>query len=445
MAELGIGNSQLQVSNTDAYSSGFAVKNSKEKYLAGTLGEHIGRRNEMNMKKIVIVGSGFSGSVIARKLAEDLNRPVLVLEKRRHIAGNMFDEINEHGVLMQRYGPHIVCTNKWEIIEYLGRYSEMFSHTVKLLSFIDGNYVRLPFNFESIQQFLGGEQSEKLINDLRKEFRGHDRIPVLELVKSSNSSIAKFGNFLFEKSYRNYCAKQWDIPLNSIDKTVMDRVPMVIGYDERYMNKDFQYLPKKGFTELFKNLLNHSNIFVSLNTDALKHIMLDNVNKRVLFDGEEIAALIFTGPIDELLGLKYGALPYRSLDIRYDWFDKKRELPSEIVSYPQADGYTRRTEYKYLMYDNAVAVGTTIATEFPCAYNAGGGGGNLEPFYPVLTEENRIKYESYRKEIETYRNIFLCGRLAEFKYYNMDDCILRAFCVFEKIKSFLKTLEGGVS
>jgi hypothetical protein len=347
---------------------------------------------------------------------------------------------------------------------------------------------------------------------------------------------------------------------------------MVIGYDERYMNKDFQYLPKEGFTELFRNLLNHPNISVNLNIDALKHIILDDVNKRVLFDGEEVELLVFTGPVDELLGLKYGELSYRSLDIHYEWFDKKRELPSEIVSYPQADGYTRRTEYKYLMYDNSAADGTITATEFPCAYirnnmegrvginnlsveannlgvgveslgigvnnlsieannlgvrveslgvgvnnlgvgvnnlgvgveslvigvnNLGVGVNNLsieannlgvgvesldvgvnnlgieannlgvgveslgveannlgieadnlygrggtEPFYPVLTEENRIRYECYRKEIETYRNIFLCGRLAEFKYYNMDDCILRAFDVFEKIKNLLKTSGG---
>jgi UDP-galactopyranose mutase len=397
--------------------------------------------NKINTKRIIIVGSGFSGSVIARKIAEDLNRPVIVLEKRNHIAGNMFDETDEHGILVQKYGPHIICTNRWEIIEYLGRYSEMFRHTVKLLSFIDGDYVRLPFNFESIQQFLGGEKAEKLIADLRKEFCNRDRIPVLELVKSSNSSIAQFGNFLFEKSYRNYCAKQWNIPVNSIDKTVMDRVPMVIGYDERYMNKDFQYLPKKGFTELFKNLLDHPNISVSLNTNALDHITLDDVNKRVLFDGEEIEILIFTGLIDELLGLKYGELPYRSLNIQYKWFDKERVLPSEVVSYPQADGYTRRTEYKYLMHDNSVADGTTIATEFPCAYVKTEGEG-MEPFYPVLTEENRMKYECYCKEIETYRNIFLCGRLAEFKYYNMDDCILRAFDVFKKIENLLKIPEG---
>lgn len=386
------------------------------------------------MGKIVVVGSGFSGTVIARKIAEELSRPVTVIEKRKHIAGNMYDETDEHGILVQKYGPHVVVTNRWSIIDYLKQYSEMFKHTVKELSFIDGNYVRLPFNFETVQQLIGPQKSEILIAKLRNEYRGRDRVPVLELANNDDEDINDFGNLLFEKAYRTYCAKQWDIPVDLLDKTIMDRVPMAMSYDERYMDKDFQYLPEKGFTALFDNMLNHKNISVSLNDDALAHLTLDESNRRVLFDGEELELLVYTGAVDELFGLKYGELPYRSLDIRYQWFDKEQIYPEKIISFPQAEGYTRKTEYKFMMYDNSCTKGSVIATEYPTAYVKGG---ELAPFYPVITEKTKACHELYCREAQSYNNIFLCGRLADFRYYNMDDCILHALEIFEDIKEFL--------
>lgn len=387
------------------------------------------------MKNIVVVGTGFSGAVIARRIAEELSLPVTVLEKRGHIGGNMYDETDEHGILVQKYGPHVVVTNRWNVIEYLSRYGEMFKHTVKELSFIDGQYVRLPFNFESVQQLIGCDKAERLIAKLRKEYAGRDRVPVLELANSADEDIAAFGTLLFEKSYRTYCAKQWDVPVDSLDKTIMDRVPMAMSYDERYMNKDFQYMPKDGFTALFRKMLDHPNITVQVNTDALDVLTLDGEKKRVTYEGRPVDVLVFTGPVDELFGVKYGELPYRSLDIRYEWFDQEQVYPEKIISFPQADGYTRKTEYKFMMYDNSDAVGSTVATEYPTAYVKGGGNA---PFYPVITEETKARYERYRQEAESYGNIFLCGRLAEFKYYNMDDCILHAFDVFEEIRKYLQ-------
>ena len=207
-----------------------------------------------------------------------------------------------------------------------------------------------------------------------------------------------------------------------------------MGCDERYMNKDFQYLPKYGFTKMFENMLDHQNISVELGVDALERINFDENSKRVFYNGEPLKLLVFTGPIDELLGSKYGELPYRSLDIKYEWQNEQRIYPESIISFPQADGYTRKTEYKFLMYDNSEVRGSTVATEYPTAYVKNG---HNAPFYPVITDENRARYEKYRMEIESYKNIFLCGRLAEFKYYNMDDCIIRAFSVFNEIKQYL--------
>ena len=387
------------------------------------------------MGKIVVVGSGFSGYVIARAIAEELNKEVLVVEKRSHIAGNMFDEIDEHGICVHKYGPHVVVTNKWSIIKYLSRFSNMYKHTVKELSFIDGNYVRLPFNFESVQQLVGCEKAEILINKLRREFKGRDRVPVLELANSNDVDIMQFGHLLFEKAYRTYCAKQWDVPVESLDTSIMNRVPMAMSYDERYMNKDFQYLPSDGYEKLFKNILNHPNIKIILNTDANEHLNLDIEKKIITFDNDEVEILVYTGAVDELFNLKYGELPYRSLDITYEWFDKERVYPEEIISFPQADGYTRKTEYKFMMQDIKNCKGTIVATEYPKKYVKGK---SIAPFYPVITDENKAKYKKYVEEANKFGNIFLCGRLADFKYYNMDDCILHAFDVFKAIKEKLE-------
>lgn len=388
------------------------------------------------MKKIIVVGAGFSGSIIARKIAEVMGRRVSVIERRSHIGGNAYDEVDENGILVQKYGPHYLNTNKFFIIEYLKQYAELFPHCVKMLSFIDGKYVRLPFNFETVQQLVGAENSESLLKKLRSAFGGRDRVPVLELVNHPDAEVSRYGNLLFDKAYKTYTSKMWGIGVDKIDKYVLERVPMAMNYDERYLNKDYQYLPVKGFTEIFRNMLAHPNIGLELNTDALEHISFNEAENTVLYDGEAVDALIFTGPIDELFDYKFGSLPYRSLDIKYEHSESSSVLPCEIISYPQAAGYTRSTEYRKLMYDDENAVGSVVATEYPLQYDKNAKVGNI-PYYPVVTEESSAMYSKYRSEVEKYRNIFLCGRLAEFKYYNMDICIEHALQYFENIKEYL--------
>lgn len=390
------------------------------------------------MGEIIVVGTGFSGSILARKLAEECERKVTIIEKRPHIGGNMYDEYDEHGILIQKYGPHFLNTNKYFIIEFLEQYAELFPHDTKLLSFIDGNYVRLPFNFRTLQQLVGAKKSEALLAKMRENFAGRDRVPIFELVDSDDDDVREYGNLLFEKAYRTYTAKQWGLDPEDIDRSVLDRVPMAMNFDERYLNKDFQYLPKKGFTELFKNMLDHPNIEVRLNTDALDYIEFDEENKKITYDGDQVELLVFTGAIDELFGLKYGRLPYRSLDIRYKYQEKKSILPEEIVSYPQALGYTRSTEYKKFTYgiDKDIPVSMT-ATEYPLQYDPESENANI-PYYPIIAEDNIKLYEKYLAEAEKYGNIVLCGRLAEYKYYNMDICIEHAL---EKFKDIKKKLE----
>lgn len=385
------------------------------------------------MGKIVVVGSGFSGSILARKIAEELDRKVIIVEKRAHIGGNMYDEYDEHGILVQKYGPHFVFTNHYSVIEYLEQYAALFPYCAKLLSFIDGRYVRLPFNFETVQQLIGAKKAAGVLKKMREFFRGRNRVSISELVDCPDGDISDYGNFLFEKAYRTYTSKMWGLQPEDIDKSVLDRVPMAMNYDERYQNSDFQYLPAHGYTKLFENMLEHSNIELLLNTDAMEHLELSN---QIRFNGESVDCLIYTGAIDELFQCKYGALPYRSLDIQYKYFCEDSVQPCEIISYPQAPGYTRSTEYRKIMYDDTGVRGTIVATEYPLAYDPAAAVGNT-PYYPVLTEKSRAAYQRYKKEAAGYENLFLCGRLAEFKYYNMDMCILNALASFENVREYL--------
>lgn len=385
---------------------------------------------------IIIIGSGFSGSILAREIAEKLDTKVRVIEKRNHIGGNAFDEKDKHGIIIQRYGPHFINTNKYFIIKYLKQFAPLIPHDTKLMSFIDEQYVQLPFNFRTMQQLVGFENSEMLLRKMRKHFAGRDRVPIMEIMQCPDQDIQSYANLLFEKAYKTYTAKQWGLDTNQIDQSVMERVPMAMNFDERYLNKDFQYLPENGFTEIFQNMLNHPNITVELNKDGLKDIYLDEEKKCVFFRNKKVKLLIYTGPIDELFHLKYGRLPYRSLNITYDYFKENKVLPCEIVSYPQAKGYTRKTEYKQINF-HCHSNCSVVATEYPLEYDPHNPKANI-PYYPTLTNESIKKYEKYLTEIKLYKNIILCGRLAEFKYYNMDICIEHALNKFKNIKDYLE-------
>lgn len=389
------------------------------------------------MGRIIVVGAGFSGSILARMIADECRRKVEVVEKRSHVGGNMYDEYDEHGILVQHYGPHFLNTNKYWIIEYLSQYAELFPHNTKLLSFLDGQYIRLPFNFQSVQELIGAKRAETVLRKLREHFPGSDRVPILQLVDCPDRDVSEFGTLLFEKAFRTYTSKMWGTDVNKIDKYVLERVPFAMNYDERYLNKDFQYLPKKGFTEIFRNMLDHPNIDVRLETDALEHIAMDEKTNKISYDGDEVELLIFTGPIDELFHYKFGSLPYRSLDIRYESNESEDVLPAEIISFPQAEGKTRSTEYRKIMFDDSGAHGSVVTTEYPLWYDPNAKVGNI-PYYPVVTQESEALYGRYLEEAAKYKNLFLCGRLAEFKYYNMDVCIEHAFEKFNDIRQRLE-------
>ncbi|MCR5143857.1 MAG: UDP-galactopyranose mutase [Lachnospiraceae bacterium] len=379
----------------------------------------------------IVVGAGLSGSVIARHLAEECNERVLIIEKRNHIGGNMYDYVNEEGILVHKYGPHTFHTKKKELFECMKKYAEWDEYKLTCGAVINGKYTPTPFNFQTIDDFYDEKNANEIKNELKRYYPSEEFVTVLELLNHESDVIREYANFLFENDYSLYTAKQWGVSPEEIDPSVLKRVPIRLNYDIGYFDDKYQYMPATKYSDFFDKLLKHENIEIELNTDALSLIKLEK--NIIQIGGEEFKGrLIYTGPIDELFGFKYGKLPYRSL--RFEWKNDniKSYQDAPVVAYPQAKGYTRITEYTKLPYQ-CVGEKTTYAIEYSLPYKEGE---NKEPYYPVLTEESQKIYARYKQEAEKYTKLYLAGRLADFKYYNMDQALERALYI-------IKNLNGG--
>lgn len=383
----------------------------------------------------IVVGTGFSGSIIARKLVDKLNINVLVIEKRKHIAGNMYDEMADNGVRVQLYGPHTFITDSEWIVEFIKQYAEWEEWAVTAQVEIDNRLFTLPFNFQFIREYYHSDKANRLIKKLQNTYPGQERVTVYELLDSNDSEIVEFGQMLCEKDYFPYSSKQWGIPMECIDRSVISRVKFALSNDDRYIQQKYQYIPVQGFTSFFSNILNSEKITVVTDEDALPHMTFDDKRKRVCFQWDKElfdCPIAFTGPIDELFNNSFGALPYRSLDIEFRHFEQEEYQSVPFVSYPQAEGYTRIVEYKKLT-NQLVEGKTTISIEYPKTYIPYVN----EPYYPVINDDNVLQYKKYRELAEKYENLFVCGRLGDYKYYNMDAAIERAIEVEKEIEDYI--------
>lgn len=379
---------------------------------------------------ILIIGAGLTGAVIARELAEKHNKSVVIWERREHIAGNMYDYKDEHNILVQKYGPHTFHTKEKYLYDYMCKYGEWQPYKLKCMAVIDGIATPSPFNYKTIDDFYSPEEAQELKTRIEKEYRDRKTATVLEVLNAKDEKIRQYGEFLYEKDYKLYTAKQWGIPADKIDKSILERVPLRFSYDEGYFDDEYEVMPKISFTNFFENILNHKNIKVILNKEALNHIKIEDNN--ILIDNKNLnIPVIYTGALDELFNLEYGRLPYRSLRFELKYEEKVSFQEAPVQAYPQAEKFTRITEYKKLPYQNVK--GTTYAVEYPLHYE-NNDNEYMEPYYPVLTEDSKNLYAEYEEKAKNIKNLIYAGRLADFKYYNMDKALKRALEVYERIK-----------
>lgn len=380
----------------------------------------------------LVIGCGLSGGVIARYLAEELGKRVVIWERRNHIAGNMYDYVDVHNILVHKYGPHTFHTVKKPLYDYMCRFGEWDEYHLTCMAQIDGKFTPSPFNFQTIDDFYAPEQAACLKTGLAEAYPSQEKASIVDLIENSDPVIHEFAMFLFNKDYSLYTAKQWGVPASEIDVSVLKRVPVLFSYKTGYFDDPYQAMPHVSYSHFFNALLDHPNIKVELGVEALKHLSVASNGKKLLIDEKPTdIPVIYTGALDELFGRSEGALPYRSLHFEWKHADIDSFQDAPVVAYPQAQDFTRITEYKKLPVQNVR--GTSYAVEYPLHYRAEE---KAEPYYPVLTAESQKQYALYKNKADKINNLFYCGRLADFKYYNMDQALERSLEICEALKSY---------
>ena len=378
---------------------------------------------------VIVVGAGFAGSTLAQKFTAD-GKKVLVIESRAQIGGNMYDYIDENGVNRHEYGPHIFHTNSQKVVDYLSNFTEWYPYTHRVLGKVNGFTVPIPFNLKSIEESFDNDKANRLKEALVSSYGMDKKVPILELRKNSDPDVKELANYIYEYVFKYYTMKQWGLSPEEIDPNVTNRVPVNVSYDDRYFADKYQIMPKEGYTKIFEKMLD--GVDVRLNTKANDVLTIDLEHNQILFENEVFnGPVIYTGAVDELLDYQLGELPYRSLRFDIETHDGQYQQAA-TVNYPtphSKNAYTRITEYKLLMEDYPKDK-TTIAIEYPLAYDRKAYEGNI-PYYPIFTDSNWAKYEKYCKLIENIGNLYLVGRLAEYKYYNMDAIIEKALNLYE--------------
>lgn len=376
---------------------------------------------------IIIVGSGFAGSIIAYK-ASRAGKKVLIIEKRQTISGNMYDYYDENGILVQKYGPHSFHTNDEEVYKFIQEIGEWKEYILRARVEIDGKLTPSPFNFQTIDDFFEADKAKLIKEHLLKSYPGRNKTTIVEMLESDDKLIKEYADFLFENDYKPYTSKQWGIKPKELDISILKRVPVRLDYTDAYFDDKYQLIPEKSFYEIFKNMLTHKNIDIVTSCDANTRISFSESN--IYFDGDKLdVPLLYSAPIDELFEFKFGKLPYRSLKFDFQTHNVDSYQETSGVAFPKAKKFTRITEFKKIPVQNIKGV-TTIAVEYPLQYSPNS---NNEPYYPILTKQSEKTYTDYLNEAGKYNNLFLCGRLAEFKYYNMDQVIKKALEIYKKL------------
>ena len=381
---------------------------------------------------VLAVGAGYAGAVAARALADQGTR-VLVLERRDHIGGNAYDRPDQAGVLIHQYGPHIFHTNDKQVFDWLSRFTRWRDYQHRVVANIpDGRGGRItypvPFNLTSLETAFGPEEGRRLGDKLTAAYGAEKKVTILELRQNQDPSIAALADYVYEHVFVHYTMKQWGQRPEDIDPNTTARVPVFLSRDDRYFQDTYQGMPLEGYTPMFERMLDHPSITVELGTDALGRLDLSGNTLKVdgaPFDGQ----VIYTGQADELFGFRFGPLPYRTLDFAFETLEQDDFQGYGTVNYTVDEDFTRITEFKHLTGQAAPGV-TTIVKEYSKAYT--GERGEI-PYYAIINPENNALYAKYRAEADRFSNLHLLGRLAEYKYYNMDAIAGKALELAEKL------------
>lgn len=373
----------------------------------------------------LVIGAGMAGAVAARELAERGGKRVLVLERRNHVGGNAYDCFDKAGVLIHQYGPHIFHTNNKRVFDYLSRFTTWRNYQHKVVANIPDGDSRLempvPFNLISLRAAFPREQAEALEEKLLAAYGPERKVTILELRENEDPSIRALADYVYDHVFVRYTMKQWGQKPEEIDPGTTARVPVFLSEDCRYFQDEHQGMPLEGYTPMFQRLLDHPDITVETGVDAAERMELGKdgiLLGGVPFDG----LVIYTGAADELFGCRYGRLPYRTLDFAFETYPQDTWQSHGTVNYTVDQDYTRITEFKYLT-GQEVPGKTTIMKEYSRAYT--GEPGEI-PYYAIINSENNALYARYQEEAGRYQNLHLLGRLAEYKYYNMDAIAARA-------------------
>ncbi len=360
----------------------------------------------------LVVGAGFAGATLAHKLASERGDRVLIIDRRPHIAGNAYDHLDEAGLLVHRYGPHIFHTNSDAVSSFLSQFTEWRPYEHRVRAWVDGRLVPLPINLDTVNDLYGLD----LDSDGLAAWFAAKAEPVSDIRTSEDVVVSQVGRELYEKFFRGYTRKQWGLDPCELDRAVTARVPVRTNRDDRYFTDSFQAMPRDGYTAMFARMLDHPNIDVRLSTDWA------DVKDSVAFE-----RLVWTGPVDEFFDYRFGKLPYRSIRFHHETVDRERFQSTGTINYPQTEDYTRITEYKYLTGQSHPQ--TSLTYEYPTAEG--------DPYYPIPRPENQALYKCYEAFADALPETWFVGRLATYRYLNMDQVVGQALATFRRIEENL--------
>ena len=376
----------------------------------------------------LVIGAGFAGAVAARELAERGGKRVLVLERRNHIAGNAYDLPDEAGVVIHQYGPHIFHTRDRRVYDYLSRFTRWRDYQHRVVANVHGVEMPVPFNLTSLERAFGKEKAQRLEEKLIAQYGAEEKVTILDLRRNEDPEISALADYVYENVFLHYTMKQWDQSPEEIDPNTTARVPVFLSRDDRYFQDPWQGMPLDGYTALFRQMLDHPNITVELGVDARTRLTLHEGG--VELDGVPFPGIvIYTGAVDELFSCRYGRLPYRTLEFRFETHPVEWYQSHGTVNYTVSEPWTRITEFKYLT-GQELPDRTTIAKEISHAYTGAPG---ETPYYAIINPANNALYAQYRSLCANLGQFYLLGRLAEYKYYNMDAIVARALSLCDDL------------